>query len=140
MLHRDLLLSSCVTAPVPRRFCGAARAADDATAICKATISAYEAAAASGDPAKMGAVFAPDGEVVGPWETVAGHDALVTMYASFMKPGDKHVDAPTSARMIGDVVLCTGGFTATPASGASDMKASPQRPSAKWAASGRFSI
>ena len=41
------------------------------------------------------------------------------MYASFMKPGDKEVDTSTSARMIGDVALYTGGFTFTPASGKS---------------------
>ncbi len=121
MLHRALLSSSCVIGAA-LLLCGPAHAADDATAICKATISAYEAAAASGDPAKMVEVFAPDGEVVGPWGVVAGHDALIKMYASFMKPGDKLVDTPTSARMVGDVALCTGGFTATPASGASDLK------------------
>jgi len=39
-----------------------------------------------------------------------------------MKPGDKGVDTLTSARMIGDVVLCTGGYTFTPASGRSGEK------------------
>ena len=96
-----------------------AHAADDATAVCNVAISAYGAAAATGDPAKMAAVYAPDGEVVSPYGFVAGHDALVKMYASFMKLGDKEVDTSTSARMIGDVALCTGGFTFTPASGKS---------------------
>ena len=36
---------------------------------------------------------------------VAGHDALVKTYASFMKPGDKDVDTLTNSRMIGDVAL-----------------------------------
>ena len=42
--------------------------------------------------------------------------------ASYMKPGDKGVDTLASSRMIGDVVLCTGGYTFTPASGASAEK------------------
>jgi ketosteroid isomerase-like protein len=105
-------------------LCGEAHAADDATAVCNVAISAYGAAAATGDPAKMAAVYAPDGEVVSPYGFVAGHDALVRMYASFMKPGDKEVDTSTSARMIGDVALCTGGFTFTPASATSGEKGS----------------
>jgi uncharacterized protein (TIGR02246 family) len=96
--------------------------ADDATPICNAAISAYGAAAASGDPVKMASVFAPDGELVSPWGFVAGHDALIKTYASFMKAGDKEADTVTSARMVGDVALCTGGWTFTPASGASDSK------------------
>jgi uncharacterized protein (TIGR02246 family) len=105
-------------------LCGEAHAADDATAVCNAVISAYEAAAATGDPAKMAAVYARDGEVVSPFGFVAGHDGLVKMYASFMKPGDKEIDTSTSARMIGDVALCTGGFTFTPASATSGEKGS----------------
>ena len=54
-------------------FCGPAAAADDAASICKIAISAYGAAATSGDPVKMAAVFAPDGEIVSPWGFVAGH-------------------------------------------------------------------
>ena len=103
-------------------LCGPTHAADDTAAICNSAISAYGTAAASGDPAKMAAVYAPDGEFVSPYGVVAGHDALVKTYASFMKPGDKQVDTLTSSRMIGDVVLCTGGWTFTPASGASDGK------------------
>jgi hypothetical protein len=37
-----------------------------------------------------------------------------------MKPGDKQVDTLASSQMIGDVTLCSGGFTFTPASGPSD--------------------
>src|SRR5882757_29412 len=84
--------------------------------------AAYGAAAASGDPAKMAAVYAPDGENVSPYGFVAGHDALVKMYASFVKPGDKSVDTLTSARMIGDIALCTGGNTFTKASTTSGEK------------------
>ena len=103
-------------------FCGQAHAADDATTACNAAISAYGAAAATGDPAKMAAVYAPNGEVVSPYGFLAGHDALVKFYASFMKPGDKEVDTSTSARMICDVALCTGGYTFTPASATSGEK------------------
>jgi hypothetical protein len=60
--------------------------------------------------------------VVSPYGFVAGRDALIKMYASFMKPGDKEVDTATSARMIGDGALCTGGFTFTPASATSGEK------------------
>jgi ketosteroid isomerase-like protein len=105
-------------------LCGEAHAAEDATAVCNVAISAYGAAAATGDPAKMAAVYAPEGEVVSPYGFVAGHDALVRMYASFMKPGDKEIDTATSARMIGDVALCTGCFTFTPASATSGEKGS----------------
>jgi hypothetical protein len=103
-------------------LCGQAHAADDATAICNAAITAYGAGIASGDPAKLAAVYAPDGELVSPYGAVAGHDALVKTFASYLKPGDKGVDTLTSARMIGDVALCTGGYTFRPASGASGEK------------------
>jgi hypothetical protein len=39
-----------------------------------------------------------------------------------MKPGDKDVFTVASARMIGDVALCTGGITFKPASGAMESK------------------
>jgi uncharacterized protein (TIGR02246 family) len=120
MLSRNWLFSSCVISAC-LMLCGAAHAAD-ATDGCNAAISAYGAAAATGDPAKMAAVFTPDGEVVSPYGFTAGHDALVKMYASFVKPGDKEVDTSTSARMIGDTALCTGGFTFTPAAATSDAK------------------
>jgi hypothetical protein len=68
----------------------------------------------------MAAIYAPDGEAVSPYGFVAGDDALVKMYASFMKPGDKEVDTTTSARMLGDVALCTGGYTFTPTSGSDE--------------------
>ena len=123
MYHRPSLLSSYLISAT-LTLCGSAYAADDATAVCNAAISAYGAAAATGDPVKMAAVYSPDGEVVSPYGFAAGHDALVKMYASFMKPGDKEVDTSTSSRMIGDVALCTGGWTFTPASGESDSKGS----------------
>jgi hypothetical protein len=121
MHYRNLVSSSCLIG-AGLILHGQAHAADDATAICNAAMSAYGAAAATGDPAKMAAVYAPNGEVVSPFGFVAGRDALVKMYASFMKPGDKEVDTATSARMIGDAAPCTGGFTFTPASATSGEK------------------
>jgi ketosteroid isomerase-like protein len=121
MHFRSLLSAACLIG-AGLVLCGQAHAADDATAICNAAISAYGTVAASGDPAKMAAVYAPDGEVVSPYGFVAGHDALTKMYSSFMKPGDKEVDTRTSARMIGDVAVCTGGYTFTPASATSGEK------------------
>jgi uncharacterized protein (TIGR02246 family) len=120
-MHYRSLISTCLIG-AGLMLCGPAQAAEDAATICKAVSDAYVAAVATGDPAKMVSVFAPDGEVVSPWGFVAGHDALVKTYASFMKPGDKQIDTITSSRMIGDVALCTGGWTFTPASGQSDSK------------------
>jgi hypothetical protein len=120
MRNRSLICSTFLIGGLT--LCGPAHAADDTAAICNAAISAYGAGAASGDPVKMAAVYAPDGELVSPYGVVVGHDALVKTYASFMKPGDKEADTLTSSRMIGDVALCTGGFTFTPASGASGDK------------------
>jgi uncharacterized protein (TIGR02246 family) len=121
-MHYRSLVSSCCLIGAGLVLCGQAHAADDATTACNAAISAYGTAAASGDPAKMAAVYAPDGELVSSYGFLAGHDALVKFYASFMKPGDKEVDTSTSARMIGDTALCTGGFTFTPASATSGEK------------------
>ncbi len=119
MHYRKLVSSSC-SIGAGLMLCGPVHAADDAAAICNAAISAYGAGTASGDPSRLAGVYASDGELVSPYGVVAGHEALVKTFASYMKPGDKGVDTLTSARMIGDVVLCTGGYTFTPASGASD--------------------
>jgi ketosteroid isomerase-like protein len=121
MRYRNLVSSSCAIS-AGLMLCGPAHAADDAVAICNAAISAYEAAAASGDPAKMAAVYAPNGELVSPYGFLAGHDALVKFYASFMKPGDKDVFTVASASIVGSVALCTGGITFKPASGATESK------------------
>jgi uncharacterized protein (TIGR02246 family) len=121
MHYRNLVSSSCLIGAV-LMLCGPVHAADDATAICNAAFSAYSAAAATGDPAKMAAIFSPNGEVVSPWGYVAGHDALVKMYSGFMKPGDKEADTNTTARMVGDVAVCTGAYTFTPASTTTDQK------------------
>jgi hypothetical protein len=118
MHYRSLISSSCLIG-ASLMLCGPAHAIDDAAAMCNAAISAFGAGTTSGDPIKMAAVYAPDGELVSPYGIVAGQDALVKTYASFMKSGDKDVDTLTSSRMIGDVALCTGGFTFTPASGGS---------------------
>ena len=71
----------------------------------------------TGDPAKLAAVYAPDGELVTPWGLMAGRDAIIKYYASYMKAGDKQTDTLTSSHLIGDVALCTGTFAFAPASG-----------------------
>jgi ketosteroid isomerase-like protein len=96
---------------------GPANAADDATTICKAAVSAYEDGIASGDPVKLASTYAQDGELVSPFGVVSGHDALVKTFASFLKPGDKELETITSSRVVGDVALCSGDWTYTPASG-----------------------
>jgi uncharacterized protein (TIGR02246 family) len=116
MPYRNLVSFSCMIG-AGFLLCGSAHAGDDAAAICNAIDSAYVAAAATGDPVKMAAVYVPDGEFVTPFGVVAGRDALVKTYASFMKPGDKQADALTRSRLIGGVALCSGGFTFTPTSG-----------------------
>jgi ketosteroid isomerase-like protein len=121
MHYRSLVSSSCLIG-ASLLFCGPAHAADDAAAICNASITAYGAGIASGDAAKLAATYSADGELISPYGAFAGHDALVKNFASYMKPGDKGVDTLTSARMIGDVALCTGGYTFTPASGGSGEK------------------
>lgn len=123
MSNRNLLSSSCLIGAA-LMLCGPARAEDTAATICNAAFSAYSAAAATGDPAKMVAIFSPNGEVVSPWGYVAGHDALVKMYSGFMKPGDKETDSNTTARMVGgiDVAVCTGSYAFTPASTTTDQK------------------
>jgi hypothetical protein len=116
MLYQSLVSSACLIG-AGLLLCGPARAADDAKTACNATNNAYLAGVPSGDPAKMAAVYAADGEYVTPWGVAAGRDALIKFYASFMKLGDKQADTLTSARSIGDAALCTGEFTFTPASG-----------------------
>ena len=114
-MHCQTLVSSACLIGAGLTLCTPTRAAEDAAAICKATSGAY--VAATGDPAKMAAVYATDGEFVTPWGVIAGRDALIKFYASFMKPGDKHADTFTSSRSIGVAILCTGDFTFTPATG-----------------------
>ena len=67
MLQRNLLFSCYLIGT--GLLCGPAQAADDAAAICNAAVGAYAAAAASGDPVKMAAVFAPDGELSQPTDS-----------------------------------------------------------------------
>jgi uncharacterized protein (TIGR02246 family) len=103
-------------------LCGPTHAAEDAAAVCKTTAGAYNAAVPTGDPAKMAAVYAPDGELVTPWGLMAGRDAIIKYYASYMKAGDKQIDTFTSSRLVGDAALCTGSFSFTPASGDATRK------------------
>jgi hypothetical protein len=134
---RNLISSGCLIG-AGLTLCVPAHAADDATAVCNAAIGPYAASIASGDPAKLAAVYALDGELVSPWGVVAGHDALVKTFASYLKPGDKGVDTLSSARMIGDLALCTGGYTSPRPRPRRTRKASGPRSWAKWAGSGRF--
>ena len=66
MHYRNRFFYLCIISAASM-LCGPAHAADDAAAICNAAVSAYGAAAVSGDPAKMAAVYAPDGELVSPY-------------------------------------------------------------------------
>jgi uncharacterized protein (TIGR02246 family) len=136
-MHYQSLLSSCCLIGAGL-LCGQAHAADDATTACNAAISAYGAAAATGDPAKMAAVYAPDGEVVSPYGFISGHDALVKFYASFMKPGDKEGDTSTSARMIATWRCAPAAIRSRRPRPHPARKASGRRSSAKWTATGRF--
>jgi uncharacterized protein (TIGR02246 family) len=121
MHYPSLVYSACLIG-AGLVLCGPASAADDAAAICKTTAAAYNAAVPTGDPAKMAAVFAPDGEFVTPWGLMAGRNAITKYYASYMKAGDKQIDSFTSSRLIGDVALCTGTFNFEPASGGAASK------------------
>ena len=138
MLQRNLLFS-CYLIGTGLMLCGPAQAADDAAAICNAAVSAYAAAAASGDPVKMAAVFAPDGELVSPYGFLVGHDALFKFYASFMKPGDKDVFTRrqrTHDRRRGAVQGRHHFQTGLGRNGV--RRASGRGCSARWATSGRF--
>jgi hypothetical protein len=116
-MHYQSLVSSACLIGAGLVLCGPAGAADDAAAGCNATNTAYLAAVPTGDAAKLAAVYAPDGELVTPWGLVAGRDAIVKYYASYMKAGDKQTDTLTSSRLIRDVALCTGTFNFAPVSG-----------------------
>jgi hypothetical protein len=116
MHYRSLVSSACLIG-AGLVLCSPALAADDASAACNATNTAYLAAVPTGDPAKMAAVYAPDGEFVTPWGVTSGRDELIKSYASYMKAGDKQTDTLTSLRMIGGVGVCSGSFAFTPASG-----------------------
>ena len=98
-MHCQSLVSSACLIGAGLMLCGPARAADDAAAGCNATNTAYLAAVPTGDPAKMAAVYAPDGELVTPWGLMAGRDAIIKYYASYMKAGDKQTDTLTSLRI-----------------------------------------
>ena len=120
--------------------CGSAHA-EDADAICKASMDAYRVATASGDAAKLAAVYAPGGELVGPYGIVQARDALIKMFASYMKAGDKDEDTLTSARMIGDVRFAPAATPTRRRRRARRMrKAFGRRSLARSAASGRSSI
>ena len=103
-------------------FTGAARAADDASAICKSIANRLETGIASGDPATFAAGFAPDGQDVTPWGVFVGTEAIAKFYSGGIKPGAKETVTVTSARMLGDLVVCVGGYNFTGASGGPPSK------------------
>ena len=67
----------------------------------------------------MAAVFAADGELVSPWESLQGTRRAGQDLRLLHETGDKDADTLTSWHVIGDVALCAGGNTFTPASGES---------------------
>jgi hypothetical protein len=89
----------------------AAQAADDAPAICKTITDGFSAGVASGDSANVGALFAPNGQAISGYGILTGPEAITKSYAAFVKPGATHADTVMSAQMVGDVVLCSGGWT-----------------------------
>ena len=101
---------------IPFSFCGSADAAEDATAVCKGLIAAFEAATAVGVPAKLAATFTANGEYVTPWGILKGRDAIAKANGD-MKPGDTDVDTLDSARMIGAAAVCSGSYVYTPTGG-----------------------
>jgi ketosteroid isomerase-like protein len=98
-------------------LCGTANANDDAAAICKAAASAFEAAVASGNPYKLAATYAPDGEVVNLAGILSGPDEIAAVESTSVTPGAKATQNVLSSRMVGDVALCSGQYTFTFASG-----------------------
>lgn len=115
MLHGRLFLIAISV--LPFSFRESADAAEDATAICKSAMAAYEAATATGDPAKLAATFTAHGELVTPFGISKGREAIASANAPYMKPGDKDVDTLESARMVGRAALCSGGYVFTPSGG-----------------------
>jgi ketosteroid isomerase-like protein len=94
-----------------------ALAQDDATATCKAAIRAYEAAVASGAPAKVVARFANDGTLATPFGIFKGRQAITQFYSEPIKPGAKDSDTLTTVQQVGGVVLCSGAYAFTLAPG-----------------------
>jgi uncharacterized 2Fe-2S/4Fe-4S cluster protein (DUF4445 family) len=92
-------------------FATSARAADDPAAVCKAVTDGFSAGVVSGNSTNVGAVFAPGGEAVSGYGILTGPEAITKAYAAFVKPGATHADTVMSARAVGDVVICSGGWT-----------------------------
>jgi ketosteroid isomerase-like protein len=98
-----------------------ALAQDDPVTICNTAITAFEAAVASGDPAKVAARFTTDGTETTPFGIFQGPQAIAQFNAGSTKPGAKDSDTLKTAQRLGDAVLCTGSNTFTFAPG-SPMK------------------
>jgi uncharacterized protein (TIGR02246 family) len=95
---------------------GPAFAQDDAQTVCNTAIAAYEAAVATGDPAKVADRFMTDGTFNAPEGIFQGRQAI----AAYMKPGAATKDSDTLkyARQVGNSVVCSGGFVVTLGPGA----------------------
>jgi len=110
LLATGAILAGTVGFPV-------AHAQSDPMAVCRANTAAWAAAVATGDPAKIGALFAPDAVWVAPEGTLQGGQEITRSAEGWLKPGAKHVGTATAARQVGDVVLCSGEATYTFAPG-----------------------
>ncbi len=109
LLATGALVAGTATSP--------ARAQDEAMAACRAGAEAFMAAVASGDPAKVAARFTADGVLTTPEGIFEGQQAILGFEKAALKPGSTDVDTFKTARMLGDAVLCHGGYTFTLAPG-----------------------
>lgn len=83
-------------------------------AACKATAGTYQAAIASGDPAKIAAQYTADGTLTTPEGTFQGRRAITAYEAAFVKPGVSNEDAFKTARRVGgNAIRYSGGYTFT---------------------------
>jgi hypothetical protein len=110
MHYRTIVSSSCLAGVIALAVCGPALAVEDAAAVCRLVGSAFEAGVASGDPVKLAATYAPDGQYVNEMGITTGREAIVK---AGLPPDAKDIDTFTSSRMVGDIALCSGGYTFT---------------------------
>ncbi len=86
-------------------------------AVCRANTEAWVAAVATGDPARIGALFSAEAVWVSEEGLFRGPQEITRFVEAWLQPGAKHVAAITAAREVGDVVLCSGETTFTFAPG-----------------------
>ena len=90
-----------------------ASARDDATAICTAAAEGYDAAIASGDDAKVAALFTTDGTWNTPSGIFQGRDAITLRVNWAVQAHAKDRDTVKIARHVGDTIVCSGAYTLT---------------------------